>query len=236
MNELHIIQKIVIMAPPLIFAIVLHEVAHGWIANKLGDHTARDMGRLTLNPVSHIDLFGTIIMPVLLYLSTHGMFVFGYAKPVPINPYNFKDPKKGMALSSLAGPGINIIMAIAFSLFLRVILPGIEGFIPKSAWEPIGLPLVLMLGYGVLINVGLALLNLIPIPPLDGSRIVYWLLPDTMASAYYRLERYGMVIILLLFAFNILGYLIWPIMQPALDILLGKDILSILSYFLFKGN
>ncbi|HUI46296.1 MAG TPA: site-2 protease family protein [Nitrospirota bacterium] len=233
MDKLNIIQKIVIMAPPLVFAIVLHEVAHGWIANKLGDHTARDRGRLTLNPISHIDLFGTIIMPVLLYVSTHGRFMFGYAKPVPINPYNFKDPKKGMAFSSLAGPGVNIVMAITFSFFLRVVLPSVDGFIPRSVWESIGLPLILMLSYGVLINVGLALLNLIPIPPLDGSRIVYWLLPDTLASAYYRLERYGMLIILALLAFNILGYLIWPIMQPALDILLGQDILTILSHFLF---
>jgi len=233
MDKLNIIQKIIVMAPPLIFAIVLHEVAHGWVADKLGDHTARDRGRLTLNPISHIDLFGTIIMPILLYVSTHGRFVFGYAKPVPINPYNFKDPKKGMALSSLAGPGVNLIMAMAFSFILRIVLPGIEGFIPKAAWESFGLPLVLMLGYGVLINVGLALLNLIPIPPLDGSRIVYWFLPDTMASAYYRLERYGMLIILALFAFNILGYLIWPIMEPALNILLGQDILAILGHFLF---
>jgi len=233
MDKLNVVQKIIIMAPPLVFAIVLHEVAHGWVANKLGDHTARDRGRLTLNPVSHVDLFGTIIMPILLYLSTHGRFVFGYAKPVPINPYNFKDPKKGMAFSSLAGPGINLIMAIVFSFFLRVILPIVEGFVPRSEWEAVGLPLILMLGYGVLINVGLALLNLIPVPPLDGSRIVYWLLPDTMASAYYRLERYGMLIVLALFAFNILGYLIWPIMQPALDILLGQDILAILSHFLF---
>ena len=233
MDKLNIIQKIVIMAPPLVFAIVLHEVAHGLVANRLGDHTARDRGRLTLNPVSHIDLFGTIIMPILLYLSTHGKFVFGYAKPVPINPFNFKDPKKGMAFSSLAGPGVNLIMAIAFAFILRVVLPNVEGFIPRSEWESIGLPIILMLGYGVLINVGLALLNLIPVPPLDGSRIVYWLLPDSMASAYYRLERYGMLIILALFAFNILGYLIWPIMQPALDILLGQDILAILGHYLF---
>jgi len=233
MDKLNIIQKIVIMAPPLVFAIVLHEVAHGWVANRLGDHTARDRGRLTLNPVSHVDLFGTIIMPILLYLSTHGKFVFGYAKPVPINPFNFKDPKKGMAFSSLAGPGVNLIMALSFAFFLRVVLPNVEGFIPRSEWESIGLPIILMLGYGVLINVGLALLNLIPVPPLDGSRIVYWLLPDTMASAYYRLERFGMLIILALFAFNILGYLIWPIMQPVLDILLGQDILAILGHYLF---
>ena len=125
MEELHIIQRIAVMTPPVIFAIVLHEVAHGWVANKLGDHTARDMGRLTLNPLPHIDLFGTVLMPLLLFWATDGRMVFGYAKPVPINPYNFKDPKKGMALSSLAGPGINLVMAIFFAVILRLVLPAI---------------------------------------------------------------------------------------------------------------
>jgi Zn-dependent protease len=236
MEELSLIQKIAVMALPLVFAIVLHEVAHGWVADKLGDNTARSMGRLTLNPISHIDLFGTVLMPLLLFYFTNGRMVFGYAKPVPINPANFKDPKKGMALSSLAGPGINLAMAITFSFFLRIVLPLCEGLIPKSAWGWFGLPLILMLGYGVLINVGLAILNLIPIPPLDGSRILYWLLPQKLAFMYYRLEPFGMLIIMALFAFNILGYLIWPIIQPTLYFLLGNDILAILVHFLFKGN
>jgi Zn-dependent protease len=152
MEQLNTIQKIAVMALPLIFAIVLHEVAHGWIANKLGDHTARDMGRLTLNPISHIDLFGTIVMPLMLFVLTDGKMLFGYAKPVPINPYNFKDPRKGMALSSMAGPGINLVMAVAFASFLRVVLPLLVGVLPQSAGEWIGIP-DLMLGYGVLINV-----------------------------------------------------------------------------------
>jgi Zn-dependent protease len=223
MDELNTIQKIVVLAPPLVFAIVLHEVAHGWVANKLGDHTARDMGRLTLNPVSHIDLVGTIIMPVLCILA-HGP-IFGWAKPVPINPYNFRDPKKGMALSSIAGPGINIIMAISFSFLLRVVMPALEGTMPKDAWNWFAMPLALMLGYGVMINVVLAVLNLIPIPPLDGSRIVYWLLPDKQAAAYYRMERYGLLILILLMAFNILGRIITPIIRPILTLLLGGDIM-----------
>jgi Zn-dependent protease len=223
MDELSTIQKIVVMAPPLIFAIVLHEVAHGWVANKLGDHTARDMGRLTLNPISHIDLFGTIIMPVLCILA-HAP-IFGYAKPVPINPYNFQNPKKGMALSSIAGPSVNIFMAVSFAFLLRVVMAALEGVVSKQAWQLFGLPLSLMFGFGVIINVALAVLNLIPIPPLDGSRIVYWVLPDKQAAAYYRLERYGIIILLLLMATNILGRIILPIINPIVTLLLGGNIM-----------
>jgi Zn-dependent protease len=225
MEELNIIQKIAVMALPLIFAIVLHEVAHGWVAEKLGDHTARNMGRLTLNPISHIDLFGTIIMPLVLFYLTNGKMVFGYAKPVPINPYNFKDPKKGMALSSIAGPGINIVMALFFTLILRIIMPAFEDIITKQTWDLIALPVTLMLGYGIIINVVLAVLNLIPIPPLDGSRVVYWLLPERQASAYYRLEPYGTLILLALIGFGILGQILTPIIRPILTLLLGGDIM-----------
>jgi Zn-dependent protease len=225
MEELTIIQKIAIMAPPLVFAIVLHEVAHGWVADRLGDHTARDRGRLTLNPISHIDLFGTIIMPILLFVLTNGKMVFGYAKPVPINPYNFRNPKKGMALSSIAGPGINLIMAVSFAVLLRVVLPAIEAVTPKDAWTWFALPLAHMFVYGVIINVVLAVLNMIPVPPLDGSRVVYWLLPDKQAAAYYRLEPYGMIVLMALLAFNVLGKIIGPIIQPILSLLLGADIM-----------
>jgi Zn-dependent protease len=223
MEQLNILQKIAVMALPLIFAIVLHEVAHGWVADKLGDHTAKSMGRLTLNPVSHIDLFGTIILPVMCILLNSP--IFGYAKPVPINPYNFKNPRKGMAISSLAGPGINMIMAVTFAFLLRIVMPALEGFASKQVWEWFAVPLSLMFGYGVLINIVLAVLNMVPIPPLDGSRIVYWLLPDRQAAAYYRLERYGMLIILALFGFGILGRIIVPIIRPILSLLLGADVL-----------
>jgi Zn-dependent protease len=222
MEELNLIQKIAVMAPPLIFAIVLHEVAHGWVANKLGDHTARDLGRLTLNPISHIDPFGTIIMPLMLFILTKGRFVFGSAKPVPINPYNFRNPKKGMALSALAGPAVNLIMAVLFAVLLRWVMPALEKALPEAAWNWFADPLSLMLGYGVIINVVLAVLNLIPIPPLDGSRVAYWLLPAKQAAAYYRLERYGMLIILLLFGLRILDKIMMPVVGYILLALLGE--------------
>jgi len=225
MDELSIIQKIVILAPPLIFAIVLHEVAHGWVADKLGDNTARSMGRLTLNPISHIDLFGTIIMPLLLFVITNGKMVFGYAKPVPINPYNFKNPKRDMAFSSLAGPGVNLIMAVTFSFLLRIAMPPLESLLPKASWDWFALPITLMLGYGVVINIVLAVLNMIPIPPLDGSRVVYWLLPDKPAAVYYRLEPYGTLILMALIMFGALGKIMTPVLRPILSLLLGGDIL-----------
>ena len=221
MEELSIIQKIAVMAMPLVFAIVFHEVAHGWVANRLGDPTAKDLGRLTLNPIPHIDLFGTIIMPLMLFVLTDGRMLFGYAKPVPINPYNFKDPKKGMALSSLAGPGVNIAMAVIFSFLLRVVMAGLEGRIPETIWSWFAAPVTLMLGYGIIINVVLAVLNMIPIPPLDGSRVVYWLLPDRQAAVYYRLEPYGTFILMALIMLGVLGKIMTPLIRPLLGLLLG---------------
>lgn len=234
MTELNTIQKIAVMAMPMVFAIVLHEVAHGWVAHKLGDPTAKDLGRLTLNPISHVDLFGTVLMPLLLYFSTNGQFVFGYAKPVPINPAYFKDPKKGMALSSLAGPGVNLIMAVVFSLILRTLFPLVKETGMNDAAGQALFPLALMLSYGVLINVALAVLNLIPVPPLDGSRIVFWLLPPRLGDLYYRLERFGMVILMVLLIFRILGSIIWPVVIYVLYFLLGQEILRFLIQYLLS--
>jgi Zn-dependent protease len=222
MEELSTIQKIAVMAMPLVFSIVFHEVAHGWVANRLGDPTARDLGRLTLNPISHIDLFGTIIMPLMLFVLTDGRMLFGYAKPVPINPNNFRDPKKGMALSSLAGPGVNIVMAILCSFLLRVVMAGFEGVAHEPIWSWFSVPVTLMLGYGIIINVVLAVLNMIPIPPLDGSRVVYWLLPSRLAAVYYRLEPYGTFILMGLIMFGVLGKIMTPVIRPLLELLLGN--------------
>jgi Zn-dependent protease len=220
MEKLSQIQTIAIMAAPFVFAIVFHEAAHGWIANRLGDPTAKDMGRLTLNPIPHIDLWGTVLMPLMFFLL--GGMMFGYAKPVPINPMNFRHPKRDMAISSLAGPATNMIMAILYSVILRVAIVPLEGAIPEPYWSWIFVPLSYMCMFGVLINVVLAVLNLLPIPPLDGSRIVFWLLPDRQGMMYYRLEPYGIIILLALFAFGIYGKIMTPVIRPLLGLLLGN--------------
>ncbi len=219
-----VIQNIAVIALPILFAVILHEVAHGWVAHALGDPTAKKAGRLTLNPIHHIDPFGTVIMPILLFFLSNGKLIFGYARPVPINPYNFKNPKRDMALSSLAGPGINILMAVGCAAVLRLAMPAAEKFLPERVWSWFAEPTELMFLYGVLINVVLAVLNMIPIPPLDGSRVVYWLLPEKQAMVYYRLERYGMLVLLALFAFGLLGRIISPIIEPILYLLLGEKI------------
>lgn len=234
METLSTTQMIAVMAMPLVFAIVFHEVAHGWVAFKLGDPTAHAMGRLTLNPLPHIDLIGTIVMPLLLYFGTNGQFVFGYAKPVPIDPRYFKDPKKGMALSSMAGPGINLIMAVLFALILQLIFPFVRESDTLSPAGRILLPIALMLSYGVLINIALAVLNLIPVPPLDGSRIVYWLLPPRLGASYYRLERFGMLILMALLIFRVLGAIIWPIVNFMLNLLLDQEIHRFMIQYLFS--
>lgn len=199
MNELTLIQRIVVWSLPVIFAITVHEVAHGWIAKKFGDKTAYNQGRLTLNPIKHIDWLGTIVIPGLLLLSFTG-FIFGWAKPVPVDPRYFKNPRKDMAIVALAGPLSNLAMAIGWALLARVgVLVGTES---------ISLPLIYMGVAGISINLVLALINLLPIPPLDGSRVLTGLLPHRLAWQYNRLERYGFIILLLLLMTGGLGYIL----------------------------
>jgi Zn-dependent protease len=176
-------QTLIIYIIPLLFAITLHEAAHGWAASKLGDHTARMMGRVTLNPVKHIDPVGTILVPLLLVIMSVG-FIFGWAKPVPINFRALKSQKSGMILVALAGPGANFLMAIGWV---------IVAIISINLNQPIFLK---MAGIGIFFNILLAVFNLLPIPPLDGSRVISALLPGPLAYKYGQFEQYGFLILL----------------------------------------
>ncbi|HSN24342.1 MAG TPA: site-2 protease family protein [Methylomicrobium sp.] len=196
MNELTLIQRIVVWVLPVIFAITVHEVAHGWMAKKCGDKTAYLQGRLTLNPVKHIDWLGTVILPGLLLLTGTG-FIFGWAKPVPVDARNLKHPRKDMAWVALAGPVANLLMAIGWAVLARIgVTIGIEA---------ISLPLIYTGVAGISINLVLALINLLPIPPLDGSRVLTGVLPSYWAWQYNRLEPYGFLILLLLLYTRILN-------------------------------
>ena len=209
MDELTLIQRVVVWVLPVVFAITVHEVAHGWVAKKFGDPTADKLGRLTLNPIKHIDLVGTIILPAVLLISFTGT-IFGWAKPVPVNPNNFKSPRKTMAIVALAGPVSNLLMAIAWALIMRL------GAL-LSTHETISLPLIYMGVAGITINLVLALINLIPLPPLDGGRIVAGFLSDKWAFYYAYLERFGTVILLILLVSGllntILGYPLFILQQ-----------------------
>ena len=184
----------------LIFSIVIHEVSHGWVANHLGDPTARYMGRLTLNPIPHIDLMGSIIVPFILLISGTG-FIVGWAKPVPYNPYNLRDKKNGEMLVALAGPASNLLLALVFGIIIRILL--IQGIGIDSS-------IISFFSIIVLYNVLLAVFNLVPIPPLDGSKILFHFLPYSMRNVRETLERNGM---LFLIVFIVFGFkLILPIM------------------------
>lgn len=196
MNELSLIQRIAVWLLPVLFAITVHEVAHGWIARKCGDNTAWMLGRLTLNPLKHIDPIGTILIPGLLLVTGTG-FIFGWAKPVPVNFRNLKNPKKDMALVAAAGPMSNLLMALGWALGIRL------GILVNQ--ETITLPLVYMGIAGISINLVLALINLLPIPPLDGSRIVTGILPGKWGWYYNRFEPYGFYLLLILLATGMLG-------------------------------
>lgn len=219
MEPVLIIRQIAIMAVPILIAIVLHEISHGFVANKLGDPTAKMMGRLTLNPIAHIDIFGTVLMPIMIFIFTGGQFIFGYAKPVPINPYNFKNPKRDMAISAAAGPATNIALAILSIILLKYIIMPAAAFVPDDVAARFFKPLEMMLAASITINVILATFNMMPIPPLDGGRVLMGLLPHRQAETLGKIEPYGMIIILVLLITGIASYFIRPIINIIMGIL-----------------
>jgi Zn-dependent protease len=198
-----IIQTVALLAIPMIFAITLHEAAHGYVARYFGDYTAYQAGRISLNPINHIDPIGTVLIPVALVVFTAGQFVFGWAKPVPVNFGNLRDPKRDMLWVAAAGPGANLIMALCWALILKLVV-----VLPANYFS---YPLQQMAKGGVVINLVLMVLNLIPIPPLDGGRIAVSLLPHRLAYRFAMIEPYGLIIIVVLLATRALGAVIWPL-------------------------
>lgn len=198
------ILSLLIIAPPILFALTVHEYAHGWMALRLGDPTAKDAGRLTLNPLSHLDPIGTLML-FIVHL--------GWAKPVPVNPYNLRHPKKDMMWVSLAGPGANLLTAFACGLIIRLISPLSGNFDMGSSAFGI---LVIMIVYGMVINLVLAFFNLIPLPPLDGSKILMGLLPAEYEHQMMQLERIGPFLLIgIIVIGNLAGVpILWGILRP----------------------
>jgi Zn-dependent protease len=209
-------QKIAVLALPILFAITVHEAAHGWMARLLGDRTAEMLGRVSLNPLKHIDPIGTILVPLLMFFMSG--FVFGWAKPVPVNYRNLHHPRRDSALVALAGPGANLIMALLWALG---ILLGIA-LMQSTQWFAV--PLILMGVAGVLFNAVLMALNLLPILPLDGGRVLSSLLPPRMAMVYSRLEGYGLIIVVILLATGLLNYVLWPLVGLTISLLPATDV------------
>jgi len=207
--ELTLIQKIAVFALPVIFAITLHEAAHGFVARYFGDMTAASQGRITANPIKHIDPIGTILVPlgilILSKLLGGGALLFGWAKPVPVNFANLRRPKQDMLWVAAAGPGMNFVMAVFWALVIQAGHAIGSGFATA--------PMMLMGAAGVFINVILMALNLLPLPPLDGGRIAVSLLPVKQAIQFSRVEPYGFVILLALLFSGVLGIVLWPIIN-----------------------
>ena len=205
MAELSLLEKIIVWAIPVVFAITVHEVAHGWVANYLGDPTAKSLGRLTLNPIKHIDPIGTVALPlILVYL---GGFIFGWAKPVPVTWQNLRSPRRDMAIVAAAGPVANLIMMILWAVLAKVLLT-----IDQTPGPLLQFVLV-MCSIGIIINIILMVLNLFPLLPLDGGRVVTSLLPPRLAALYSRLEPFGLIVILVLLVTGVLANILMPVVS-----------------------
>src|SRR5262245_36705682 len=203
MDVNHALQTFAIYALPVLFAITLHEAAHGYVARHFGDMTAHAQGRISLNPLRHIDLVGTVLVPAAILLLSGSKFLFGWAKPVPVNYSALRKPRQHMALVAAAGPAANLAMAVAWALLLKLAV-----LMPHSSFA---VPLALMAEAGIMINIMFMALNLLPILPLDGGRIVACLLPSRAAWQYSKLEPWGMPLLVLLLVTNVLNGLLQPV-------------------------
>jgi len=216
LDELSLIQKLAVMLLPLVLAVTVHEAAHGWVADKLGDPTARELGRITFNPLPHIDPIGTVLLPMLMLAFTG--FMFGWAKPVPVDFRRLRHPRRDMAVVALAGPMANLLMAIVWSLLLVLA----HSLVHSAQW--FALPLLGMAVAGVFLNLILMALNLLPIPPLDGGRIMAGILPMNLARIYARIEPFGFFIVIFLLISGILGLILGPVVFGLVYLLPGSDL------------
>ena len=213
MLTLTLIQKIAVWAVPVLLAITLHVAAHAWVASLCGDTTAKMLGRLSINPLRHIDLIGTVAVPILVAVLSQFQFIFGWAKPVPINWARLQKPRRDMALVAAAGPISNLLMALIWAACFKI-----ATMLHPETSVP-ALFLLLVGQAGVLINLVLAFLNLIPIPPLDGSRIVFSLLPPRQAAHYLKIEPFGFYILIALMFTGVLGWILDPLISWSLSVI-----------------
>ena len=211
--ELSVIQKLAVFTLPVLFAITLHEAAHGYVAKHFGDLTAYAAGRVSLNPLRHIDLVGTIIVPLVILLVSKlggGAILFGWAKPVPVDFSNLRRPKQDMLWVAAAGPASNLVMALGWACTYKLGV-AMAPLYPALGW------LIFVGACGIFVNVIFIVLNLLPLPPLDGGRIVVSLLPDRLAWKFAKIEPYGFVILIVLLFAKVLGYILWPLIALSIE-------------------
>jgi len=218
-----LVRAVSIFAIPVLFAITLHEAAHGYVARYFGDYTAAAQGRISLNPLRHIDPIGTILVPIGLLALSGGNFLFGWAKPVPVNFSALRHPKQDMLWVAAAGPGSNLLQALIWGVVLRVAM-----LLDGNALQE---PMLLMAAAGIVVNLVLMVLNLLPLPPLDGGRILVSLLPDRQALQVARVEPFGLLILIVLLVTGLLGALLWPLIAGLASVVGGLFGVSLQQLF-----